>query len=256
MNVTIEPLIISAPFGNYLKFAGCTSTLGTFTLLPRGGLAYRLWRCALTLRYDRRTKSWINRLGLPNPGLDSLPGRDLSASIVSIHGFSGADWELLAGRVSFLSGCLAVEMNLSCPNVADDPDFLSGAVLAASRLAEAGVRVIVKLPPVRWMDLAIPLFYDGGVRCFHCCNTIPTPGGGLSGKPSKQYSLWAIRDSRRRFAQDVMLIGGGGITCEDDVREYRRAGADHVAIASALLNPFNWRKVPRLLAAAREAIPT
>jgi dihydroorotate dehydrogenase len=245
----IAPLIISAPLGNYLSFAGCTSTLGTFTLRRRGGPFYRLWRCAWTLRYSWRLRGWINKLGLPNPGIDSLAGRDLSDVIVSVHGLDAGEWAALGAAVlSMRRFPLGVELNLSCPNVTDGRDAFAAAVRVASFLVDGGVRVIAKLPPVRWMEPGDPL-YDAGVRTFHLCNTIPTAAGGLSGKTLKQYSLWAIECFRQSFGDAVTLIGGGGVTCEQDVLDYRSAGADHVAVASMLLNPFNWRKVPRLLEA-------
>jgi hypothetical protein len=41
------------------------------------------------------------------------------------------------------------------------------------------------------------------------------------------------------------------VTGVADVEAYFRAGADHVAVGSLLLNPLNWRKVPSLVEAAR-----
>ena len=61
----LQPIIIGAPFGNHLRFAGATPTLGTFTVANRGGLLWRLWRCLLTLRYRPEMGGWVNRLGLP-----------------------------------------------------------------------------------------------------------------------------------------------------------------------------------------------
>ena len=57
---------ISAPFGNYVKPKGCISVTGTFTRNPQGN---RLWSVLKTLRYNRKLGGWVNKLGLPNPGL-------------------------------------------------------------------------------------------------------------------------------------------------------------------------------------------
>jgi dihydroorotate dehydrogenase len=250
----VKNLIISAPFGNYLTWPCATSTLGTFTLNPRGGLLYRAWRCLRTLRYQRRLQGWVNKLGLPNPGVHSLDHRkpDLGGVIVSVHGFTAREWESLARAALWLKPA-AVEFNLSCPNVAG---AYLGEVQPAVEWAVThwnGSFVIAKLPPVRWLDWAVPL-YDLGVRGFHCCNTIPTPSGGLSGKVLMQYSLWAIDDLRKRYGRRIIVIGGGGVSTPQDVRVYRAAGADKVAVGSTLLNPLNWRKVPALAEAAGEVL--
>jgi dihydroorotate dehydrogenase len=237
----MERVIISAPFGNYLTFPGCTSTIGTFTAEQRRG---RWWKVATTLRYNWRQQSWINKLGLRNPGIASLYWGEASEGLVSIHGFTMAEWMKLA------VGCVAIavsgiELNLSCPNVADS--LLPLATVDYLRQNTAGnCQLVAKLAPVDWMKFAVPL-KRAGVHTFHLCNTIPTPGGGISGKPLKQYSLWAIREFRQKWGSDVTLIGGGGITNEDDVRDYKQAGADHIALGSCLFNPMNWFKVKRFV---------
>lgn len=240
----MHPLIISAPFGNYLRWPGVTSTLGTHTYARRARLHNRLWRVLTTVRYWPRTESWVNKMGLPSPGLgaDELRNADYRNSILSIHGFNKTEWGILAEEAA-VKKPLAVELNASCPNVTDGADSQAGLYRAAETLSNKGMTVIVKLPPLRWMALGVPL-YERGIHTFHLCNTIPTPGGGLSGKPLKQYSLWAIDEFRQKWGEDVTLIGGGGITSLEDVMDYMRAGANHVAIASMLFNPFNWRKVP------------
>ena len=241
----LQDIVISAPFGNWLNFEGATSTLGTFTLNYRGGFWYRLWRCLRTLRYNRRSQAWINKLGLPNPGIASLDkSKDYINKVISIHGFNFSEWDELAKRASELSP-LAVELNLSCPNVGHKHNI--GDVLSAiEHLLSTNIMVIAKIPPVRWMDLVNPL-YDVGVTTFHACNTIPTPGGGLSGKPLKHYSLWAVEEIKQKFGEKAYIIGGGGVSSIDDVNDYKKAGADAVAIGSMLLNPFNIKKVKAII---------
>jgi dihydroorotate dehydrogenase len=241
-NTSMKSLVISAPFGNYLERPYATSTVGTFTLARRGGTLYRWWRVIRTLRYDSRIGGWVNKLGLPNPGIYSVHA-DQSSRIVSVYGFSSEEW------VSLVTECvriqpLAVELNLSCPNVPNSAPVV-GVEKAVGIALDNRLEVIAKLPPVRWMDMARPLF-SMGIRHFHLCNTIPTPGGGISGKPLKQYSLWAVRDVREAWAEEVHIIGGGGIASKEDVRDYLTAGANRVSVASMLLNPFHHRKLESL----------
>jgi len=232
----LQKLIISAPFGNYVSHPAATPTVGTYTLRFRAGPLVRLWRAARTIRYYRRAGAWINRLGLPNPGVDSLRGADLSGKVLSVHGLAHSEWALLAEAAALLRPS-ALELNLSCPNV--DAVAIADAVRAyeSSREGFAGP-IIAKLSPVRWMDFAVPLF-AAGARHFHLCNTIPTPGGGVSGKPLKPFALWAVADVKARWGGAVKVIGGGGVTGPDDARDYLAAGADRVAVGSLCFHPFH-----------------
>jgi dihydroorotate dehydrogenase len=250
----LQPLILSAPMGNYLRFSGTTATRGTFTLQRRGGWPWRLWRVARTLRYAWRLQSWRNQLGLPNPGLAAFlrhaPAfHALHADIVSVYGFTRADWLQLVGQLIGATDCL-LELNLSCPNVPHR--VVLDDVLPAVALAPE--RIIAKLPPLDWLPVAEGLS-AAGVRRFHACNTLPASGGGWSGAVLQPYSLSAIRQLRTRFGPEIVLIGGGGIRTAADVQAYAEAGANHVAMASLLLNPLHWQRVPALAKEAAVLLP-
>jgi dihydroorotate dehydrogenase len=236
----IHPLVISAPFGNYVQPAGATATLGTFTAARRPG---RWWRVLRTVRWYPRAGAWINQIGLRNPGIQWLLERvragriDPADKIISIHGFDGGEWRLLLARAAELRP-LAIELNMSCPNVGrvDWPADLF------ERAATAGPIVIVKLPPVNYGEM-VRRAHDAGLRWFHCCNTIPVPRGGVSGKPLKPFSIRCIGDvreaaSKAGVSDEVRIIGGGGITSPGDVDEYADAGADRVAIGTKAMNPL------------------
>jgi dihydroorotate dehydrogenase len=231
-------LIISAPFGNYVQPHGTTPTLGTFTAHRRSG---RLWRILKTVRYYPRIKAWVNQIGLRNPGMPWLVERvrsgriDVRDKIVSIHGFNDEEWFSLIDQAATISP-LAVELNMSCPNVGEiewPQDLFARAV---ARLPGSLPGVIVKLPPVNYHLLALQAI-EQGVRTFHCCNTLPSPGGGVSGKPLKPVALQCIRDLRQRYSDPLTLIGGGGITTPADIDDYAQAGADHFAIGTKVMNP-------------------
>jgi dihydroorotate dehydrogenase len=230
------PLVISAPFGNYIQPKGATATLGTFTLFRRPG---RLWRILKTVRYRRRQRAWVNKIGLRNPGIDWLADRvtrgrcDVSNKIVSIHGFDAEQWAGLLERIGRIRP-MAVELNMSCPNVGEIgwPEDLF------KRAIDTGVSVIVKLPPVSYTDM-VEQAVAAGVRTFHCCNTMPVPEGGMSGQPLKPESIKCIRDLRSRsYASELTIIGGGGIYQVSDIETYVEAGVNHVAIATKTMNPM------------------
>jgi dihydroorotate dehydrogenase len=231
----LRPVVISAPFGNYVQPAGTTPTLGTFTAAARPG---RLWRILKTVRYYPRIKAWVNKIGLRNPGLPWLIDRveagrkDVSDKLVSIHGFTPDEWWALLEGIERIKP-LGVELNMSCPNVGhiDWPAELFERALAT------GVSVIAKLPPVNYGDMLAQAI-EAGVRCFHCCNTLPVPAGGVSGKPLKPVSLTVIRDLRARsFGKNLTIIGGGGIYEPSDIDDYRVAGADHFALGTKVMHP-------------------
>lgn len=234
----IAPIVVSAPFGNYIQPRGATPTLGTFTAADRPG---RVWRILKTVRYYPRLGAWVNKIGLRNPGIDWLAkkantGRvDLADKIVSIHGFTFEDWRVLLEKLAPLRP-LAIELNMSCPNVGEVawPETLFGDAAAAAE--QYGTAVICKLPPINYQRMAGDA-WDAGVRAFHACNTLPVPRGGMSGKPLQPLSLRCVADLRERFGEEAFLIGGGGVTCPDDVDQYLRTGADRVAIGTKAMNP-------------------
>lgn len=225
-------LIVSAPFGNYLTFPHAMRTLGTFTMRRRGTFWTRIWRVLKTVRYDWKEKSWVNRLGLPNPGIFSLKVLPAN-SILSVHGFNLQEWTVLLDVAGHL-GAPVVELNLSCPNV--------GEVVDLPGVGKYPGLLIAKLGPHDPLKAGRELFKKG-IRAFHLCNTLPVAEGGKSGKPLKPYSLKACRAFRGEFGGDVELIGGGGVSSWQDVEDYLGSGADHVAVGSVLFNPLNWGRV-------------
>lgn len=240
--------IISAPFGNYLNFDGWVPTIGTFTPRYRGGLFYRLWRCARTLRWDRAHSGWVNRLGLPNPGIDWLArrperaaGKIVSLALASDDNFF--DFIHLLHQARRLDP-LYFEFNLSCPNERQgrDPHNII-EVVAASLPAD---KLILKLPPDQDVVMSLAeTAREHGIYRFHCCNTIPTSRGGLSGKSLVSLVIPIVNALKREYPK-CNVIAGGGINCQTVADLYWACHADHIAIGSAWLNPFDWSRLRRI----------
>lgn len=234
----LQPLIISAPFGNYIQPEGMTATLGTFTAAARPG---RVWRILRTVRYYRRLGAWVNRIGLRNPGIDWLARRvaagriDASDKLVSVHGFDADDWAALLDKTAALSPG-GVELNMSCPNVGE----IDWPTDLFSRAVGTGSPVVVKLPPINY-DIIAEQALAAGVRAFHCCNTLPVPGGGLSGTPLMPLSLQCIRRLQREIAggvdDELLIIGGGGIRTPANLDAYASLGVRHFALGTKVMNP-------------------
>ena len=65
-----------------------------------------------------------------------------------------------------------------------------------------------------------------------------TPGGGLAGfagPAMKPIGLGQVRQLRGLLPEHVQLIGVGGITHGQDIREYRESGAVATQVATAYL---------------------
>ena len=238
----LSKLIVSAPFGNYVQPEGFTPTVGTFTFARRRGRVRQILR---TVRWYPGIGAWVNKIGLRNPGLSWYLGKADAGrarpadALISIHGFNAEEWSSLVERAAAVCP-LGMELNMSCPNVGsiDWPEGLFAEAVQAA--AAAGAKhpplVVVKLPPVNW-ELMAERAVEQGVRVFHCCNTLPVPRGGVSGKPLMPVALAVVRAMRRRYGDDVTLIGGGGITTPADLRAYEEAGADHFAVGTKVMSP-------------------
>ena len=60
-------LFISPPFGNYIQLPNTMSIKGSYTLEPRPGLILQILKTLRLVKYND-TYSWINKIGLRNPG--------------------------------------------------------------------------------------------------------------------------------------------------------------------------------------------
>ena len=83
---------IAAPFGNYIKHPNAISVTGTWTLHARGN---RFNSIIKTLRYNIKEKGWVNRLGLPNPGLQVGLRKTNENEILSIAEISKDDFSTM-----------------------------------------------------------------------------------------------------------------------------------------------------------------
>ncbi len=231
-----KPLVISAPFGNYIQPVGCTATLGTFTVMPRSG---RIAQIVRTVRYYPRIKAWVNKIGLRNPGIGWLQQKvrtgkvDITERLISIHGFDESQWfELLTAAVEMKP--LGIELNMSCPNIGE----VSWPAGLFARAAALDVPVILKLPPVNFRGMA-DAAVDAGLTHFHCCNTLPVPAGGLSGQPLKPVAMQCIAELRATpYGDRIHILAGGGVREAKDIDDYRAVGADTFAVGTKVMNPW------------------
>lgn len=199
----------------------------------------------------------LNSIGLMNPGWDgfvreTLPRiRELPCPFVlNVAGKSEDEFVELARRAGEVSGIAALELNLSCPNVAGGLDFsakpeLTERIVSRCR-AVFPLPLFAKLSPnVGDMVPIAQAAERGGADALSCVNTylgtaidwrrrrtvFPRGVAGLSGPAIKPMALLAVM--RTAAAVRIPVIGIGGIATAEDVCEHMVAGATAVQVGTA-----------------------
>ena len=228
---------ISAPFGNYLHPKGTISTTGTWTLEPRGN---RLWSVIKTLRYNRIAKGWVNKLGLPNPGLSVGLKKTFPSEVLSIAEINKGDFERMNDMIPVDQN---IELNLSCPNVEKNLSWESARIFS-SRDRDWCIAKLSPLTTPEELEFVIEYL---GFSQLHFSNTLPTVKGGLSGPVLRTYTNDLIELVRDKWGSSVEIIAGGGVSDFGSVLNYLSNGADHISLGSVCFNPFKLRKLLRSL---------
>ena len=223
-------IFINPPFSNYFSFDKTISIKGSYTLEPRTGLIMQVLR---TLRYSFEHNGWINKIGLRNPGIDYAIKNYKKNSIISVAILNKEDIPKLVKKIP---DDMNIELNISCPNA--EKKMITEGI--ENFLNKKRTWCIIKLSPTTDMKL-VDNYYKQGFRQFHCSNTYPTPTGGLSGKFLIPYSTKLINNIKSKYS-DTIVIGGGGITSNEEIEIYKKAGADHFSVSTLFFNPYKFYK--------------
>ena len=235
-------IFISAPFGNYIKSKRTISVHGTFTRNPRGN---RLWSVLKSLRYDRRLGGWVNKLGLPNPGLHQglCNVNEKPSDVLSISEIKRGDFQKMNNIIPLDQ---SLEINFSCPNLGKKLPLDGAGIFTKVKSREW---CIAKLSPLTDGDELEFVIEHLGFKQIHLSNTLPLPNGrgGLSGATLKPYTLELIDLVREQWGNRIEIIAGGGVSDFGGVMDYLKAGANHVSLGSVCFNPFKLRKLIKSL---------
>jgi dihydroorotate dehydrogenase (NAD+) catalytic subunit len=229
----------------------------TVTPLPRDGNE--------PIRIAETDVGMLNSIGLANLGIerflvDVLPRlTELGVPIwVSVAGFSASEYAQLAAALDERDEVAAVELNVSCPNVASpDEEIVTAARAATSK------RLYAKLSPaVPDIGAAAAAARRGGADGLSLVNTIrglsldertltpqlSTATGGLSGPALRPVALAAIFAAFA--ATGLPIVGMGGIENGRHALEFIAAGAHACALGTVLFaDPYAPRRVREELAA-------
>lgn len=201
----------------------------------------------------------LNAMGLPNPGAEYFVDeirilKEMGIPVIaSFFGGSVQEFAEVAYTLS-KAGADALELNASCPNVAEELGMLAAdarnieKVTAAVR-DETDLPLFVKLSPnVTNIKTIAKAAEWGGADAITAVNTLMGMAidigfkrpilsnitGGLSGPAVKPVALRCVWEVRQ--AVDIPVIGCGGITNWKDAVEYLLAGASALEIGTAVMN--------------------
>jgi dihydroorotate dehydrogenase (NAD+) catalytic subunit len=210
-------------------------------------------------RLHETPSGMLNSVGLQNPGVEAWLERDLPALeaagarvVASIWGFTVESYAKAAAMLAEApSTVLAVEVNLSCPNVEERRDMFAHSTHGTAEALDAAAAC--RRP--RWAKLS-PNVTDlpeiagaalgAGAEALTLVNTVmgmaidpetrrPTlgaGGGGLSGAAIRPVAVRAVYECREAFP-DAPIVGVGGVSCGQDAVELLLAGADAVQVGTA-----------------------
>jgi dihydroorotate dehydrogenase (NAD+) catalytic subunit len=216
----------------------------TVTPLPRGGNE--------PTRIAETDVGMLNSIGLANPGIDAflegvLPDlRELDIPIwVSVGGFSAEDYAAVCSRLDAHEEVAAIELNVSCPNVAEPADS-TAEIVSASRAVTSKL-LYAKLSAASGdVPVAAEAAASAGADGLSLVNTIrglaldystleptlSTGTGGLSGPALRPIALATVFACFR--ATRLPIVGMGGVETGRHALELIAAGASQVALGTVL----------------------
>lgn len=225
-------------------------------LNPRSGRA--------TPRMAETPSGMLNGIGLQGPGIDDLIENDLSwlsqkgvKTIVSIAGNNVAEFGKVADKLRDIPGVIAIEVNISCPNVenrgqvfACDPYAAADVINNVRRNVSASIPLFAKLSPdvTDIIEIAKSVV-KAGADGLSVINTLlgmvidtdtlrpllSGKTGGLSGPAIRPVAVRCVYQIRKALP-NVPIIGMGGIRNGRDAIEFFAAGANAISVGTTVFN--------------------
>ena len=265
MTVTVGSVTLANPVMTASGTAGHGAELGRYVELSEIGavvvksLSAEPWPGNAAPRVHETRGGMLNAVGLQGPGVrawlaDELP--ELLATgarvVASIWGRSIDDYRRAADLLAAAPPeVVAVEVNLSCPNVEDR----SGMFAHDAAATEEAMAVTAGCNRPRWAKLS-PNVTDlcviaaaaqrGGAEAVTLVNTVmgmaidpetrtyrlSNGGGGLSGPAIHPVAVRAVHDVHQALP-DLPIVGVGGVVDAGDAVELMLAGATAIQVGTA-----------------------
>ena len=225
-------------------------------LNPRSGRA--------TPRMAETPSGMLNGIGLQGPGIDDFIQNDLSwlsqkgaKTIVSIAGNNVEEFGKVADKLRDIPGVIAIEVNISCPNVenrgqvfACDPYAAADVINNVRRNVSASIPLFAKLSPdVTDITEIAKSVVKAGADGLSVINTLlgmvidtetllpklSGKTGGLSGPAIRPVAVRCVYQIRRTLP-NIPIIGMGGIRNGRDAIEFFAAGANAISVGTTVFN--------------------
>jgi dihydroorotate dehydrogenase (NAD+) catalytic subunit len=225
-------------------------------LNPRSGRA--------TPRMAETPSGMLNGIGLQGPGIDDFIQNDLSwlsqkgaKTIVSIAGNNVEEFGKVADKLRDIPGVIAIEVNISCPNVenrgqvfACDPYAAADVINNVRRNVSASIPLFAKLSPdVTDITEIAKSVVKAGADGLSVINTLlgmvidtdtllpklSGKTGGLSGPAIRPVAIRCVYQIRKALP-NIPIIGMGGIRNGRDAIEFFAAGANAISVGTTVFN--------------------
>ena len=252
-------LTASGTAGHGAELAGYVD-LATLGAVVVKSLAPGRWPGNPAPRVHETPAGMLNSVGLQGKGVRAWLEEELpelvqrgTRVVASIWGLRVEDYAQAAQLLAGAPGVVAVEVNVSCPNLEDRSRMFahsaSATAAAVSAAAACGVPRWVKLSPnvADLVDVAGAAL-EAGAEALVLVNTVlgmaidikrrdyalgsGAGGGGLSGPAIRPVAVRAVHDCRAAFPH-VGIVGVGGVGRGVDAVEMMMAGADAVEVGTA-----------------------
>jgi dihydroorotate dehydrogenase (NAD+) catalytic subunit len=216
-----------------------------------------------TPRMSETPSGMLNGIGLQGPGIDAFLENDLAwlnekkiATVVSIAGNTVEEFSKLAFKLKNRSDILAIEVNISCPNVENRNKVFACNPITAQEAIKAvkkhisDIPLLAKLSPdvtdiVEIADASI----KAGANGLSLINTLlgmvidtktfkpvlSGATGGLSGPAIRPVAVRVIHQVRAAF-EDIFILGSGGLRTGSDGLEFIAAGANALSLGTIIFN--------------------
>jgi len=211
----------------------------------------------------------LNSIGLQNPGIDAfvrdhLPRLEvLGVPLwVSVGGFSASDYALVCEQLDGYESIVAIELNLSCPNVEEAPET-SAELVAAARAVTSKTLYAKLSPAISDIAESARSVAAAGADGLSLVNTIrglavdarslrpvlALGAGGYSGPALRPIALACVHACAD--AVELPIVAMGGVCSGRDALELVAVGASAVALGTILFSdPFAPARIRDELAAA------
>ena len=264
MQTRVGSVVLPGPVMTASGTAGYGAEFASFMDLASIGavvtksLAPYKWPGNPAPRVHPTPQGMMNAVGLQGPGipywLDHVLPELLASGatvVASIWGRSVEDYRRAAEQLADApAGVVAVEVNLSCPNLAGHGIFAHDAALSAEVVAATDA-----CGRPRWAKLSAntdrtvevaTAVQQAGAEAVTCINTLlglgfdpdtlrpvlGAGGGGLSGRAIHPVAVRTV-DTVHRALPDLPIIGVGGVASGWDAVELLLAGATAVQVGTA-----------------------